>query len=69
MHPINVVWAFGDGRLGEGTIVRHRFLLSNEATVRVTAYDDAARKCTIEKYIDLNPLRKPTGCGCALIGL
>ena len=65
---LSVIWQFGDGRFGEGNAVRHRFLLPNTATVTVNVYDQIARRCTLKKRIELNTIRKTTGCGCFLVG-
>jgi hypothetical protein len=66
--PINIVWDFGDGRYGEGTSVRHRFLLSNTAMVTAVTFDDSGRICTVRKKLELNSLITDSGCGCTLVG-
>ena len=66
--PTNAVWQFGDGRYGEGSRVRHRFLLENTANISVTTYDDAARMCQENDTFTINPLRRHSGCSCTLIG-
>lgn len=59
-----VIWRFGDGRWGVGERIRHRWLLSNEATVTATDFDAQGHRCATTVKKNLNTLRQGIGCTC-----
>ncbi len=67
-ETVSVIWRFGDGESDAGRKVRHRFLLSDTATVSAAAFDVFGRECRSKAQANLDvPLKRST-CACHTAG-
>ncbi len=66
--PHTVIWDFGDGYLGFGDKVKHRFMLSNIAKIFVKTFDDNGSICVKHTFLKTVDLSNSGGCSCNFIG-
>lgn len=60
-----VAWVFGDGKVGLGNPVRHRFLLGDRSNAKAIGADKYGRTCRGSWRPEV-PDEREVGCGCSL---